>query len=152
MVTTKYISGYLLHMQFYLAYKHPSLKQNPTLATLMPPKLSAVLITISSPHRSLPTAALSSLSVQHLTSLHHRFYTFQVQQMHKIDSAFAHAKRPLFLIEVILQEANANYCLPYIRHSPRDLVIKSLTFTFHFTCFQYSNSAWNRLCYYFHML
>lgn len=85
---------------------------------------------LSSSHHSLPTATLSYLSVYHLASLHHRFYTFQVQQMHRRDSALAYAKCLLFLIKVTLQEANANCCLPYIRHGLKDLVIKSLIFNF----------------------
>lgn len=118
-------------MQFYLACKHLSLKQNSTLAMLTPPKLFGALITTSSPRHSLPTAALSYPSEYHLTSLHHRFYTLQVQQMHRRDSVLAYAKCLLFLIKVTLQEANANCCLPYIRHGLKDLVIKSLIFNFH---------------------
>lgn len=48
-------------------------------------------------------------------------------------SACAYAKCLQFLSKVTLQETNANYCLPDIRHGPGDLVIKSLTFAFHFT-------------------
>lgn len=53
--------------------------------------------------------------------------------MYRRVSVSAYAKCPQFLSKVTLQEANANYCPPYIRHSPGDLVIISLTFTFHFT-------------------
>lgn len=53
--------------------------------------------------------------------------------MHRRVSASAYAKCLQFLSKVTLQEANANYCLLDIRHGPQDLVIKSLTFAFHFT-------------------
>lgn len=53
--------------------------------------------------------------------------------MHRRVSASAYAKCLQLLSKVILQEANANYCLLDIRHGPGDLVIKSLTFAFHFT-------------------
>lgn len=53
--------------------------------------------------------------------------------MHRRVSASAYAKCLQFLSKVTLQEANANYCLLDIRHGPGDLVIKSLTFAFHFT-------------------
>jgi len=51
--------------------------------------------------------------------------------MHRRDSVLAYAKCLLFLIKVTLQEANANCCLPYIRHGLKDFVIKSLIFNFH---------------------
>lgn len=53
--------------------------------------------------------------------------------MHRRVSASSYAKCLQFLSKVTLQEANANYCLLDIRHGPGDLVIKSLTFAFHFT-------------------
>lgn len=53
--------------------------------------------------------------------------------MHRRVSASAYAKWLQFLSKVTLQEANANCCLLDIRHGPGDLVIKSLTFAFHFT-------------------
>lgn len=53
--------------------------------------------------------------------------------MHRRVAPSAYAKCLQFLSKVTLQETNANYCLLDIRHGPGDLVIKSLTFTFHFT-------------------
>lgn len=53
--------------------------------------------------------------------------------MYRRVPASAYAKCLQFLSKVTVQEANANYCLPDIRHGPEDLVIKPLTFAFHFT-------------------